>query len=99
MPIYVLKIKVRYYSITEILTIKEYWNLIGWEPFLDVTWQPDVSQACSFRRMLNNHRNFHFTQISDKTNKIFLKGPETMFLGHFCLMGIFSKKSGSATHK
>ena len=50
--------------------------------------------------MLMNHTNFHFTQIPDKTNDvIFLKSPETMFLGqflvifyHFCLMGIFSKK-------
>ena len=34
--------------------------------------------------MLMNHRNFHFTQIPDKTNDlIFLKSSETMFLGHF----------------
>ena len=84
MPIYIPKNKVRYYSITEILTIKEYWNLIGREPFLAITWEPDFSQACSFRRMLMNHKNFHFTQIPDKTNDvIFLKSPKTMFLGHF----------------
>ena len=84
MPIYISKIKVRYQSINEILTIKEYWNLIGWEPFLAVTWEPDFSQACSFHRMLMNHKNFHFTQIPDKTNDvIFLKSPKTMFLGHF----------------
>ena len=29
MPIYMPKTKVRYYFINEILTIKEYWNLIG----------------------------------------------------------------------
>ena len=30
--------------------------------------------------MLMNHKNFHFTQIPDKTNDgIFLKSPETMF--------------------
>ena len=86
--------------------IKEYWNLIGREPFLAITWEPDFSQACSFRRMLMNHKNFHFTQIPDKTNDvIFLKSPKTMFLGHFwpffvifARMGIFSKKSGSITH-
>ena len=66
------------------MTIKEYWNLIGQEPFLAITWEPDFSQACSFCRMLMNHKNFHFTQIPDKTNDvIFLKSPKTMFLGHF----------------
>ena len=66
------------------MTIKEYWNLIGREPFLAITWEPDFSQACSFRRMLMNHKNFHFTQIPDKTNDmIFLKCPKTMLLGHF----------------
>ena len=39
-----------------------------------------------------NHKNFHFTQIPDKTNDvIFFKSPKTMFLDHFCPMGIFSK--------
>ena len=34
--------------------------------------------------MLMNHNNFHFTQISDKTNDIiFLKSPKTVFLSHF----------------
>ena len=46
--------------------------------------EPDFSQACSFCRMLMNHKNFHFTQIPDKTNDmIFLKSPKTLFLGHF----------------
>ena len=66
------------------MTIKEYWNLNDQEPFLAITSEPDFSQACSFRRMLMNHKNFHFTQISDKTNDmVFLKSPKTMFLGHF----------------
>ena len=64
--------------------IKEYWNLIGPEPFLAITWELDFFQASNFRRMLLNHNNFHFTQIPDKTNDvIFLKSPETMFLDHF----------------
>ena len=76
-------IKVRYYSITEILTIKEYWNLIGREPLLAITWEPDFSQACCFHRMLMNHNNVYLTQISDKTNDvIFLKSSKN-FLGHF----------------
>ena len=84
MPIYIPKIKFRYWSINEILTIKEYWNLIEQEPFWAITWEPDFSQACSFCRMLMNHKNFHFTQIPDKTNDmIFLKSPKTLFLGHF----------------
>ena len=34
--------------------------------------------------MLINRKNFHFTQISDKTNDvIFLKSPKIMFLDHF----------------
>ena len=54
--------------------IKEYWNLVGQEQFLATTWEPDFFQACSFHRMLMNHKNFRFTQIPDKTNDmIFLK--------------------------
>ena len=50
--------------------IKEYWNLIGRETFLSLTWELDFSQACSFRRILINHKNFDFTQIPDKTNEV-----------------------------
>ena len=83
-PIYVPKIKVRYLSLNEILTIKEYWNLTDREPFLAITWEPDFSQACSFYRMLMNHKNFRLIQIPDKTNDvIFLKKPKTLFLGYF----------------
>ena len=47
-------------------------------------WELDFSQACSFLRMLTNHKNFDFTQIPDKTkDMIFLKSPKTMFLGNF----------------
>ena len=78
------KIKVRYLSISEILTIKEYWNFTGQEQFLAITWEPDVSKTSSFRWMLMNHKTFRFTQIPDKTNDmIFLKSPKTLFLGHF----------------
>ena len=55
--------------------------------------------------MLMNHKNFHFTQIPDKTNDvILLKYPKTMFLGHFWpfwvifALEIFSKKFGSVTY-
>ena len=82
-----------YYSISNILTIKEYSNLTGWEPFSAITWEPDFSQACSFCSMLMSHRNYHFTKIPDKTNDvIFLKSSETMFLGHLCPMRIFFHK-------
>ena len=31
-----------------------------------------------------NHKDFHFTQIPDKTHDmVFLKNPKTMFWGHF----------------
>ena len=66
------------------LTIKEYWNLIGREQFLAITWELDFFQACRFCRMLINHKNFRFTQIPDKANDmIFLKSRKTLFLGHF----------------
>ena len=94
MPIYIPKIKVRYQSINEILTIKEYWTLIGREPFLAIiTWEPDFSQACSFWRMLKDHKNFRFTTISDKTkNLIFLKCPKTLVFDPFW-HNFFQKKS------
>ena len=78
------------------MTIKEYWNLIGRETFLALTWERDFSQACNFRRMLMNHKNSDFTQIPGKIN--FLKKFKTMFLGHiwpflviFARWGFFSK--------
>ena len=70
--------------ISEISTIKEYWNLIGRKPFLAITWEPDFSQACSFHRMLMDQKNFHLTQVIGKTNDvIFWKSPKNMFFGHF----------------
>ena len=51
--------------------------------------------------MLINHKNFHFTQIPDKTNDvIFLKSPKTMFLGIlviFARWGFFPKNP-AVTH-
>ena len=68
----------------------KYWQLKNSEislarsHFFVITWETDFSEACGFRRMLLSHKNFHFTQIPDKTNDvIFLKSPKTMFLGHF----------------
>ena len=77
------KIKVRYLSFNKILTIKEYWNLIGREPFLPIIWKPDFSKESSFCRMLTNHKNFRFAQIPDKTNYvIFLKRTDgSCFIG------------------
>ena len=64
--------------------IKEYWNLIGREPSLSITWELNFSQAYSFARMLMNHKDFRFAQIPDKNDyDIFLKSPKTMFLDHF----------------
>ena len=69
--------------------------LIGQQPFLAITWEPDFSQACSFCRMLTN---FRFIQIPDKTNHmIFLKSPNSVFgtfltiFGHSCPMRFFPK--------
>ena len=94
-------------SKSDINLLVKYWRLKNIEILLAEsyfwTWEPGFSQACSFRRMLMNHKNFRFTQIPGKTkDMIFLKTPNTLFLGlfltifgHLCLMGIFSKKSGS----
>ena len=87
------------------LMIIEYWNFIGQEPFLAITWEPDFSQACIFHGMLMHHKNFCFTPTPDKTNDvIFLKGPKTLFWGHFwpflvifAKWVIFQKKSGCHT--
>ena len=66
------------------MTIKEYWNLIVWETFFAVTCGPDFSQVCRFCKMLINHKNFHYTQISDKFNDaIFLRSPKIIFYGQF----------------
>ena len=48
MPIYIPKPKFRYQSNNDILTITEYWNLIGQESFFGITWESCFSQACSF---------------------------------------------------
>ena len=67
MLIYILKIKVKHQSINEILTIKEYCAIFG--PNLRSRLAPPPHpHACSFRRMLKDHKNFHFTTIPDKTN-------------------------------
>ena len=69
-------------SKSDINLLVKYWRLKNTE--MSLAWEPDFSQACSFRRMLMNHKSFHFTQIPEKTNDvIFVKSPKTMFLGHF----------------
>ena len=69
--------------------------------FLAIIWEPDFPQVCSFCKMLMDHKNLRFTPIPDKTNDfIFLKSHHVLgdVSGHFCPMGIFSKKFGSVTH-
>ena len=102
MPIYITNIKVRYQSINEILMIKKYWNLIGWEPFLAIiTWEPDFFQVCSFCRMLKGHKNFRFTIIRDKTKDfIFLKSPKNLVFWPFWpfLTSFFYQKNPALSH-
>ena len=61
----------------------KYWQ------FLAITWEPDLtrfSPSIQFLHNSMNHKNFHFTQIPDKTDDmIFLKSPKILFLGHFWL--------------
>ena len=72
MSIYTPKVNV------DINLLMKYWQLKnGWEPFLAITWEPDFSQACTFRKMLKDHKNFRSTSIPDKSNNlIFLKRPK-----------------------
>ena len=55
-------------SKSDINLLVKYWRLKNTE--MSLAWEPDFSQACSFRRMLMNHKNFRFTQIPDKTKKV-----------------------------
>ena len=88
MPIYIPKFK------SDITLLVKYWQLRNSEISLAeshfwLTWEPDFSQACSFCRMLMNHKNFHFIRIPDKTNAVmFLKRP---FLTIFIWWGVFQK--------
>ena len=84
---------------SEILLAKNY--------FFPITWKPDFYQACGFRRMSMNDKNFRFTQTPDKNSDVvFLKSLKTLLIfglfliifGHFCLIGVFSNKSSSFTH-
>ena len=91
---------IKWWSVKKILTIKEYWSLIGQETFSTITWGQGFSQTCRFHRMLMIHKNFRFTPILDKTNDmIFLKSPKLCFwaiFNHFwsfCPMGIFFQKT------
>ena len=72
----------------------KYWWFKNSEPLLAITWEPDFSQAFSFRGMLMSHENFHFTQFPDKTNNVIF----TLFLDHlwqflviFARWGFFPK--------
>ena len=98
MPVYVPNIKVRWWSIKEILMIKEYWNLIGQEKFSTITWGQDFCQAFSLHRMLMNHKNSHFKTIPEKTHDIILNhvfGPFWTIFRHFCPTAIYFKKPAS----
>ena len=104
-----INLLVKYWQLknTEISLVESFgYNLVIKNTIISlvITWEPDFSRECSFRRMLMNHKNYHFTQIPDKTNDVtFLKTQKLCFLaflcifGHFCMMGIFSKKSGCHT--
>ena len=98
MPVYVPNIKVRWWSIKEILMIKEYWNLIGQEKFSTITWGQDFCQALSLHRMWMNHKNSHFKAIPEKTHDIILNhvfGPFWTIFRHFCPTAICFKKPAS----
>ena len=78
--------KVRYESVNEILTIKEYWNLIPQEPVLVITWEPDFFPGMQFSQNFKGQERF--TPIPDKANDlIFLKSPKNLvFLALFDIL-------------
>ena len=59
-------------SKSDIYLLVKYWRLKNtvWEPFLSITSESDFFQAWSFRIMLMNYKNFHFTKVPDKTKKV-----------------------------
>ena len=69
MPIYMPKIKVRYESICEILTINTEISLADshFVYNLKTRFFPSMHFLQTFF-MLTNHKNFHFMQIPDKNN-------------------------------
>ena len=51
---------------------------------MPISREPDFSQTCGFRRMIENHNIFHFKPFLAKTNdSIFHKSPKTLILGTF----------------
>ena len=101
-----INLLVKYWQLknTEISLVESFgYNLVIKNTIISlvITWEPDFSRECCFRRMLMNHKNYRFTQIPDKTKgEIFLKSPKTLFLGHFwpflvifTLWGFFPKNS------
>ena len=91
----------------DINLLVKYWQLKNSEILLAKShWEPYFSQVCSFCRTLMNHKNFHLTQILDKTNDlIFLQSPKTLFLCHFWPFLVifawywFSPKNPAVTYK
>ena len=81
------------------MTIKEYWNLIGQEPFFAKTWGPDFSQACSFPKMLMNLKNFRFTKNSRQNwwCDFFKNSKNPVFVPFLTIFGFFLKRS-AVTH-
>ena len=83
------------------MTIKEYWNLIGREPFLAITWKPDFSQESSFYRMFKDHKNFRLTPIPEKINDLItLKTVKNLFWPFLTIFEFIflQKKSCSVTY-
>ena len=60
--------------------LKSHWS----STILDYNLRTRFFPSMQFSQNFKNHQNFRFTKIPDKTNdKIFLKSPKTLFLGHF----------------
>ena len=52
--------------------------------FCPISWEPDFSRTCGFRRYLKDIMYFHLTPFIAKTNdKSFLKTEKTLFLTPF----------------
>ena len=54
---------------------------------MPISREPDFSQTCGFRRMIENHNIFRFKPfLATSNDSIFHKSPKTLFLGTFGLI-------------
>ena len=94
-------------SKSDINLFVKYWQLkntaeisLAWRGFFVIIWEPDFSHACSFCRMLMNHKNFHLTWrdfLKKSKNHVF--GSFLTIFRSFLPNGDFFQKNPALSHK